>query len=162
MNRPLHNNEENIGFSTSYMDLSKDPFSDFYTYSAGRWIEEHPVPPDKSRFGSFNQLEDKNDEILREISEASSGKRSSVERMVNDMYASFMDTKTIENLRFKPIENLMNGADQIKDLQDLNSYIQKTGKIGINLLFDFGSGEDKKDSNIYSFYLGQGGAVSAG
>ena len=157
MNRPLHNHEENIGFSTSYMDLSKDPFSDFYTYSAGRWIEEHPVPPDKSRFGSFNQLEDKNDEILREIAEASSGKRSGVERMVNDMYASFMDTKTIENLRFKPIENLMNEADQIKDLQDLNSYIQKTGKIGINLLFDFGSGEDKKDSNIYSFYLGQGG-----
>ncbi len=157
MNRSAHKPDGKIGFSTKYMDLSKDPFNDFYLYSTGRWIKKHPVPPDKSRFGSFNQLEDKNNEVLRKIIEASSDKKGSVEKKVNDLYTSFMDTKTVEKLRFKPIEGLMNEVDNVKDIHDLNRYLQETGKKGMKFFFDFGSSEDKKDSSIYSFYLGQGG-----
>ena len=40
------------------MDLTVAPGTDFYRYANGGWMERHPLPADKSRFGSFDQLRD--------------------------------------------------------------------------------------------------------
>uniref|UniRef100_A0A1I7VWD2 Neprilysin n=1 Tax=Loa loa TaxID=7209 RepID=A0A1I7VWD2_LOALO len=35
------------------MNTTTDPCNDFFQYACGRWIHEHPIPDDKSGFGTF-------------------------------------------------------------------------------------------------------------
>ena len=40
----------------SNFDESVKPSDDFFTYSNGGWLKRNPIPPDQSRWGSFNVL----------------------------------------------------------------------------------------------------------
>ena len=52
------------------MDLSIDPFEDFYNYACGKWRASTPIPKEESRYDSFIQLSDRNFEILKGIAES--------------------------------------------------------------------------------------------
>ena len=58
-------------FSVENMDRSVDPAGDFYRFAAGNWVKSHPVPADKSRWSGFDELQDRNWFLLREILETS-------------------------------------------------------------------------------------------
>ena len=47
-------------FSVKYMDTSVDPGADFFRYAGGAWRAANPVPADKSRWGAFEELQDRN------------------------------------------------------------------------------------------------------
>src|SRR6267154_1746686 len=47
-------------FSIEYMDKSVEPGADFYHYADGNWLKNNPVPPDKSRWGGFAELQERN------------------------------------------------------------------------------------------------------
>ena len=54
--------EENPpAFDVKNMDTSVKPQDDFYAYANGAWLKNTPIPPEESRWGSFNQLIEKND-----------------------------------------------------------------------------------------------------
>ncbi|MCL4397301.1 M13 family metallopeptidase, partial [Candidatus Parvarchaeota archaeon] len=149
-----------IGFSTSYMDISIDPFEDFYNYACGKWRAGTPIPKEESRYDSFIQLSNRNFEILKDIAESCAYNKQgkdTVQQKVGDLFFSFMDTKSIEKKGFSPILPLMQKVDSIKDFDDANAVVKELMKEGISPFFDLSSAEDKKDSNIYSFYVTQGG-----
>ena len=54
-------------FSTNYLDRSVSPSADFYEFACGRWRKENPVPSDKSRWGGFSQLAERNWFLIHEI-----------------------------------------------------------------------------------------------
>src|ERR1035438_9278900 len=47
-------------FSIDYMDKAVDPAADFFHYATGNWIKANPVPADKSRWGAFIELQERN------------------------------------------------------------------------------------------------------
>jgi putative endopeptidase len=47
-------------FDPGGMNLSVKPGDDFYEYVNGAWIKSHPVPADKSRYGEFLIVDDRN------------------------------------------------------------------------------------------------------
>src|SRR5271157_1156311 len=47
-------------FSIDYLDTSVQPGADFYKYADGNWVRNNPVPPDKSRWGAFMELQERN------------------------------------------------------------------------------------------------------
>src|SRR5882672_9895428 len=94
-------------FSAGHMDTSADPRADFARYAFGAWQKNNPVPEDKARWGSFNELDQFNQLALKGILEeaaARAHKSGSVEQKVGDFFKSAMDTAAIDSAGLKPVE----------------------------------------------------------
>ena len=90
------------------MDLSVKPADDFFLYADGGWIKRTEIPPEYTRWGSFNELIEKNNDALHDIAEkaqhtAVDSRMAPETEKVGDFYASGMDERTIEAQRAKPI-----------------------------------------------------------
>ena len=79
------------GIDVAAMDRTADPCTDFYQYACGGWMKAHPAPPDQPNYGRFNELQDRNNEILRDILERA-GKPGAPadQKKIGDYYASCM------------------------------------------------------------------------
>ncbi|HLX72088.1 MAG TPA: M13 family metallopeptidase [Verrucomicrobiae bacterium] len=148
-------------FSIGYMDQSVDPAKDFYHFADGNWVKKNPVPADKSRWASFNELAERNWYLIHGILESAAADTTSPphspRREVGDFFASAMDTNRIEKLGLKPIANDLKQIDRIKSTKDLFALLADFHKRGIRGIFGAGVGPDAKNSSIYAFQLDQGG-----
>src|SRR5438270_4015577 len=68
-----------------------------------------------------------------------------------------MDEKTIEAMRTKPLQDELAKIDNMKDRQDVLKEIGHLHLIGVNAFFNFGSGQDAKDSTRVIAQAAQGG-----
>src|SRR5438309_11148975 len=91
----------------SNMDPSVKPADDFFLYANGGWIKRTEIPPEYSRWGSFNQLIEHNNDALRASAEKAAKAKSNEAdgKKDGDYYASGMDEKTIEAMRTKPLQD---------------------------------------------------------
>src|SRR5215469_11019338 len=69
---PTSEPKKPIIFDLSAIDKTADPCVDFYQYACGNWIKKNPIPADQSRWGRFNELAERNRQIVREILEKAS------------------------------------------------------------------------------------------
>jgi predicted metalloendopeptidase len=143
----------------SNMDPSVKPADDFFLYANGGWIKRTEIPPEQSRWGSFNQLIDHNYDALHAIAEKASKAKSSEAdtQKVGDFYASGMDEKTIEAMRTKPLQDELSKIDNMKERQDVLKEIAHLHVNGVNAFFNFGAGQDDKDSTREIAQARQGG-----
>src|SRR5947207_1698886 len=84
------------GFALDAMDITVKPCDDFYRFAVGHWRETHPLGPQYSRFGRFEEVSERNRDVLRKILEqdaASQAAAGSAEQKVGDFYAACMDEK---------------------------------------------------------------------
>src|SRR5213078_1286440 len=115
-----------------------------------------------SRWGSFNQLIEHNNDALHVIAEKAAKtkadpKTSPEMQKVGDYYASGMDEKTIEAMRTKPLQDELGKIDNMKERQDVLKEIAHLHLIGVNAFFGFASGQDDKDSTREIAHAVQGG-----
>ena len=144
------------------MDTSVKPGDDFFRYATGAWIKRTEIPPEYSRWGAFNELIERNNDALHTIA----GKASQIHvdpklapetQKVGDYYASGMDEQSIEAMRTKPLEEELGRIEAMKDRQDVLTEIGHLHSIGINAFFNFGAGQDAKDSTRDIAQAMQGG-----
>ena len=144
------------------IDTSVKPQDDFYLYANGGWLKQNPVPPEYSRWGSLEALAEKNNDALHKIAEKAANTHAEAKtapdvQKVGDFYASGMDEKTIETERIKPLAEKLQRIDAIKDRADLLKAIANLHTIGVGAFFEFGSGQDEKDSTREIAQAVQGG-----
>src|SRR5437764_6564715 len=141
------------------MDPSVKPSDDFFFYANGGWIKRTEIPPDQTRWGSFNILIEHNNDALHAIAEKAAKAKSgdADTKKVGDYYASGMDEKTIEAMRTKPLQDELSKIDKMKDRQDVLKEIAHLHMNGVNAFFNFGSGQDDKDSTREIAQAEQGG-----
>jgi len=144
------------------MDTSVKPGDDFFLYADGNWIKQTEIPPEYSRWGAFNELIERNNDALHTIAEKASQtqvdpKLAPETQKVGDYYASGMDEQAIEAMRTKPLQEELNRINMIKDRQDVLAEIAHLHSIGVNAFFNFGAGQDAKDSTRDIAQAVQGG-----
>jgi putative endopeptidase len=143
------------------IDTSAQACTDFYQYGNGAWLASNPIPSDRPRWGSFDELRQRNQNdlhgVLDRLAADKSAPAGSDERKLGDFYGACMDEAAVEAKGIAPLEPELAKIDAIKDLPSLRAEIGRLQSMGVNALFVFGSEEDRKDSsNVIAAAL-QGG-----
>lgn len=147
-------------FDLANLDRTADACVDFYQYANGGWLKRTEIPPTESRWGTFNILADRNNQMLKQVletAEKSKARPGSNERLIGDFYFACMDEAAIEKAGLEPILPFLKGIDAINNREDLQKQIAVLQNNGFPALFSFGPGPDLKNSNIVILNAGQGG-----
>ncbi len=150
--------KQDNGLDISAMDQSVRPQDDFYSFVNGSWMKTAKIPADKPTWGSFNKLAEDTDNnsmiILNSLlkdkfTEGSEGKK------IQDLYATYMDMNKRNADGIKPIQGNLTKIDAIKNMKDLQNYLDSVTKEAENTLYGWGVYADLKDSNMNAIYLGE-------
>jgi len=148
------------GIDLASIDPKASPCQDFYAFACGGWIARNEIPADKSRWGSFGQLEERNAERLRVILEAAAARADpgdALTRKVGDYYAACMDEAAIERAGRADLGAGWRKLESVKDARSLAAAVGRLHAEGVQALFGLASGQDLKDSTRVVAWVGQGG-----
>ena len=76
------------------MDTGANACVDFYQYADGHWLEKNPIPADRPRWGTFDELRQRNQNDLRGILE-----RLAAEKDAKTAPAGSEERKQLRRLR---------------------------------------------------------------
>ncbi len=151
----------------SFLDVSElndavRPANDFFAYVNGKWVEENPIPPEESRWGSFYvlrvEVEKQIRALLDEIAQKPDASLDPIARKVRDFYASGMDIEKRNSLGEAPLKTeLLDAVGGIKDLNDLSAVVGRLHRRGIGGFWAPNAEPDAKKSDTVTLYLYQSG-----
>ncbi|HEY8327997.1 MAG TPA: M13 family metallopeptidase [Rhodanobacter sp.] len=149
-------------FDVNEIDSSIKACTDFNGFVNAKWIAAHPIPADRTRWGSFDALREGSLDVQRKIvekaaREAAAAAPGSIEQKIGYLYASGMDAAAIDKAGFDPIKPQLARIDGLKNRTGVVGYIRDSYARGEPVLFRFYGNADFKDSNRQIAYAGQGG-----
>jgi len=149
-----------VRFNPDMLDKSIDPCTDFYAYACSKWQSQNPIPSDRSSWGRFNELQERGENTIRDILEKYStndSKRTPNQQKIGDYYQGCMDEAAFNKAGTTPLAEQLKAIDTLKSKQDLAKEAIRLHRLGINVLFSFGSGQDFKDATQVIAEADQGG-----
>ncbi len=147
-------------FDLEAMDPAVDPCTDFFQYACGKWTASNPIPPDKTRWGRFDELRERNRYLLRDILEKTTNtlaRRGAIEQKIGDYYGACMNEAAIEKADLKPLGKYLKRIDGMKSHADLTGVITELHDVNVNALFGFGSVPQLKNSKMTGGWADQAG-----
>jgi putative endopeptidase len=146
------------GFDTAGQDTSVKPGDDFFRYADGKAVDKLAIPPDRARFGAFDQLYDLSEARSRAVIEApGSAAANTDEGKIKALYASFMNQGRLEALGAAPLEPELAAIKAAKTRSDLARLMGKDAASFYGSFFGVYIGDDAKDPQHYAVILSQGG-----
>ncbi len=142
------------------MDLSVKPNQNFYQYANGTWLKNNPVPSTESRWGNFNIVAERNNDILRGILEnlaKTTHNQGSIEDKIATFYKLYVDTTKRKDDGLAVTEPYLKKIQSLTNTREMFMLAAEMHRLGISTLFRFGVSQDAKNSQVYIPYLSQGG-----
>ncbi|CAM4250731.1 M13 family metallopeptidase [Zobellia nedashkovskayae] len=148
------------GVLGEYMDTSVKPGDNFTAFVNGTWIKNTEIPSDKSSYGIGYILHEESEDNVKEIIEGSADgelEKGTDEQKVQDLYKSYIDLETRNQLGVSPLQPEFDKVDSINNYDDLASYFAYANKYGISVPLTLFVYQDLKNPTIYTVYTYQGG-----
>lgn len=149
------------GLNPADLDRTANACANFFQFAGGGWIASHPIPPEYSRWGTFNVLADHNQDVLHQILEEAAANRNAAagsnEQKISDYYASCMNEAEIEKEGTEPLQPELDRIAGVSSVQQLEGEVARLQGMGVGVLFRFGATQDYKNSTEEIAVAGQGG-----
>lgn len=142
------------------LDVNANPREDFFRFANGGWLDNTEIPEDRSRWGSFDELNELADQqvlvIVQEAATAQAAEGTETQK-IGDMYQSFMDTDRLEQLAMAPLQPVLDDIDAIADHNALAAFWASAPARGLVAPVRYGVGQDQRQSDQYITSMGQSG-----
>lgn len=142
------------------LDPNTKPGVDFFRYGNGGWLDKNPIPAEYSRWGAFEELIERNNNILHGILDecaAGQGAKGALRQKVGDFYAAGMDEAAVDAAGTRPLQPEFDRIVGLKDPAELPALVAHLHSLGLGVLFRFDVDADEKDSQNQIVQAGQGG-----
>jgi putative endopeptidase len=143
-------------------DTTCAPCRNFYQWANGGWLARNPIPATYTSWGSFDEIRDRNQTVLRALlEEAARGvaraRPGSSERKLGVFYATCMDSARAEREGAQPLAEQLARIDAIGSRAALQAEVARLQQSGTPVMFNFGAAPDLRDSERVIAVLAQGG-----
>ena len=152
--------EKHSGLLPDFMNVEVRPGDDFNAFVNGGWMDTAEIPADRASDSVGLMVHEQsiaNVKVIIEESAAGDFAKGTDEQKVGDLYASYMDMETRNELGVTPLQNEFARIQDLGDKEDLAVYFAEANKIGVNVPFALNQYVDFKDPNSYMMYTWQAG-----
>ena len=106
------------GIDKANMDLSVKPGDDFYEYSAGSWLKNHPLDAVHPMNGAFTDLDEQNNDRIKELVAEYAAKKmpqGTDGQKLGALYRMYMDSVKRNKLGYTPIKPVLAKINKVKN-----------------------------------------------
>ncbi|MCP4607916.1 MAG: M13 family metallopeptidase [Planctomycetes bacterium] len=155
----IETNLKSVGLDPEAIDRSVSPCEDFYAFACGGWIAKNEIPADRSRWGQFNVVHERNQITLKQILEtAMAAEKTDPEiRQIADYYAACMDEAAVEEAGYAAIKPLLALAKKVRNFKTLATAITELHRHQIWPVFYIRPEQDHKNATQMIAKLDQDG-----
>ncbi|MEO5904863.1 MAG: M13 family metallopeptidase [Gemmatimonadaceae bacterium] len=143
------------------VDRTANACVDFYQFANGGWLKSNPLPAAFARYGSFEELGEKNQAALTTILQSAAAEvsttKSPVTKMLGTYYSNCMDSAAADRQGASPVQPELNRISALKNRAALQAEVARLQLIGVPAVFNFGSTQDAKNSTSVIGGASQGG-----
>ena len=125
---------QTTGIHPENLDTTAVPQNDFYRFACGGWMQQNPLTPEYSRFGSFDKLGLQNLEqvngLIQDIA-AQSHPQGSVEQKIGDVYNLAMDTARRDAEGIAPVQKALGEVAALSSKEQLSDLLGRSYEVGL-------------------------------
>lgn len=157
---PVKETAKNDAINLANLDTTVAPGTDFYQYACGGWIKNNPLKPEYSRFGTFDQLIENNQEQLRTlITELDSKPQEagSVAQKISMLYEMGLDSVKLNTEGLAPVKEQLDAINRLGTKADVAKMVATLHKEGMAPFFALFVDADEKNSSMNIVQMYQAG-----
>jgi predicted metalloendopeptidase len=132
-----------FGVDLAGRDLAVKPGDDFAQYAGGTWMKANQIPPDRSRWGMFDELRSQAEEDVRAIVQEAAANPSAgaANQKIGDYYNAYVDQAAIDAKGLEPAKKGLAEIAALKTHEDVAALIARpdvpaNGPIGVYIDLD--------------------------
>jgi putative endopeptidase len=146
------------GIDLGARDLGVRPGDDFYRYADGHWLDSNQIPADRSRWGSFGELDERAQQQVLGIVQGlpANAPQGSNDQKVGDYYRAFIDTSAIDQRGIEPARAAIDAITQARNYHDLTRLMGRPD-LSLKAPLRIGISIDQKDPDRYDVIITQSG-----
>ena len=151
---------EEPAINLANLDKTVDPGHDFDAFANNGWKKLNPLPGDRARFGSFDQLAEVAEKQLNELVKETASTKNEMGTVADKTATLFnlgMDSAKLEQQGIAPLKPYLADIDKIASMEDVEIAIAKFHSYGFSPLFGFYGSTDAKNSSMVIAQLTQSG-----